>query len=195
MTPSLQRVLLVEDEEPARLLIARGLSRRGYRVTVAADGAEALPMLHAGWDALVTDLRMPRLDGLELLRTAAPLRCKRIVITSFADKDRTIAALNLGAHYLLEKPFGVDRLAEVLARLLSPQAENASRGLDERLMQLPLHPRERPLVAGVLRGQSNRQIGLAVGLSEQSVKNCLTAIYARLGVQGRGGLFHALFPV
>lgn len=197
MTRSPARVLLVEDEAPARILLARGLERRGYRVTTVTDGSEALPMLHDGWDILVTDLCMPRLDGIGLLRMVrdSGVRAKCIVITSFADKERAIQALNLGTDYLLEKPFGAGQLADVMDRLLASGSGRGGNALEQRLEGLPLTQRERSLVMSVLHGQSNRQIATVLDQNEQSVKNALTAIYSKLGVKGRSELFHALFPL
>jgi CheY-like chemotaxis protein len=151
------RILLVEDEFPARELVARGLARLDYHVTAVGDGAEALPLLQQPWDVVVTDLAMPRLDGLGLLAEINRVcpNVLRVVITSFADKDRVMAVLNLGADYLLEKPFGVDRLAGILARLLAerPQAEpDLALFFQRRLLGLPLTPRERELVTGLLKG-------------------------------------------
>lgn len=193
-------ILLVDDEAASRGLLVRGLIRLGYRVTGAADGLEAAQLLHRPWDVIVTDLLMPRLDGLGLLREVNQ-RCPtalRIVITSFADKDRVVQVLNLGADYLLEKPFGVDRLAAVIARLLE---ENPSRDgemnqfFQRRLLGMPLSTREREIVALVLKGKSNKEIADVLSLGEQTVKNTLSVIYGKLSVQSRGELFHAVFPI
>ena len=193
-------ILLVEDEAAARELLARGLSRLGYRVTGVGDGADAVPLLHRQWDIVVTDLQMPRLDGLRLLDEVNRLcpRALRVVITSFADKDKVVAVLNLGADYLLEKPFGVDRLAGILERLLadrSGSSDSMVQFFQRRLLGLPLTVRERDLVAGLLKGQSNKELAASLGIHEQSVKNALSAIYAKLGVQSRTELFHAVFPI
>lgn len=193
-------ILLVEDEAPARTLLARGLSRLGYRVTAVADGAEAIPLLHRPWDAIVTDLVMPRVDGLSLLEEARRrgLRAARVVITSFADKDKVIAALNLGAAYLLEKPFGIDRLAEIIRRLLADRREGADAMVhffQQRLLGLPLASRERDLVAGLLKGSSNKELAARYGISQQTVKNILSGVYAKLGVTSRTELFHVVFPI
>lgn len=196
-------ILLVEDESPARELLARGLSRLGYQVTGVGDGADAVPLLHRKWDVVVTDLVMPRLDGLRLLDEVNRLcpRALRVVITSFADKDKVVAVLNLGADYLLEKPFGVERLAGILERLLGDRAASATGGdsmvqfFQRRLLGLPLTPRERELVAGLLKGHSNKQLAASLDISEQTVKNNLSAVYAKLGVQSRTELFHAVFPI
>ncbi|MBA3699665.1 MAG: response regulator transcription factor [Planctomycetes bacterium] len=193
-------ILLVEDEAAARELLARGLSRLGFRVTGVGDGADAVPLLHRPWDVVVTDLQMPRLDGLRLLDEVNRLcpRALRVVITSFADKDKVVAVLNLGADYLLEKPFGVDRLAGILDRLLADRSgstDSMVQFFQRRLLGLPLTVRERDLVAGLLKGQSNKELAANLGIGEQSVKNALSAIYAKLGVQSRTELFHAVFPI
>jgi two-component system, LuxR family, response regulator FixJ len=196
-------ILLVEDEAPARELLARGLSRLGYHVTGVGDGVEAVPLLHRSWDIVVTDLAMPRMDGLRLLDEVNRLcpGALRVVITSFADKDNVVTVLNLGADYLLEKPFGVERLASILERLLADRA-SSNNGSDamvqffqRRLLGMPLTPRERDLVAGLLKGQSNKQLAATFAISEQTVKNTLSAVYAKLGVQSRSELFHAVFPI
>lgn len=194
------RVLLVEDEATGRDLLARGLTRAGFEVATAADGVEAAEMLEREFDYVVTDLLMPRADGLSVLaelnrRKHAALR---VVVTSFADKDRVVAVLNLGADYLLEKPFGVDALCAVLDRLRSESGDGTAhlaQFFRRRLHGLPLTPREREMVEMVLQGDSNKQIARKLGISEQTVKNALSHAYESLGVQSRGELFHAVFPV
>lgn len=193
-------ILLAEDEDTARELLARGLSRLGHQVTAVRDGSEASALLHRAWDVVVTDLVMPRVDGLTLLGEVNRLcpRALRVVITSFADKDKVVAVLNLGADYLLEKPFSVDRLAGILDRLLSDRSgggDQLVQFFQRRLLGLPLTPRERELVSGLLKGRANKELAGDLGLSEQTVKNMLSAIYAKLGVQSRTELFHAIFPI
>ena len=193
-------ILLVDDEAMARELLARGLSRLGYQVTAVGDGTEAVPLLFRAWDVIVTDLVMPRMDGLRLLEEinrSCP-RALRVVITSFADKDKVVTVLNLGADYLLEKPFGVERLAGIIARLLADRGANSdqmTQFFHRRLIGLPLTPRERELVAGLLKGHSNKELATALSITEQTVKNMLSGVYAKLGVQSRTELFHAVFPI
>lgn len=196
MTPA-HEVLLVEDEAVARRLTAQGLIRRGYRVTAVGSAEEALPLLHRPWSVIITDLRLPGRDGLAVLAQARALGTSTVcvVITSFADKERAIAALNLGCDHLLEKPFGIEALAGILGELLEPSGHRRPPVPADRLAALPLDERERRLVAAVLRGSGNRQIAIEMGLAEQTVKNQLSAIYARLGVEGRAGLMAAIFSV
>ncbi|MCY2959505.1 MAG: response regulator transcription factor [Planctomycetota bacterium] len=194
------RILLVEDEAIGRELLARGLSRSGYEVETAADGVEAAALLEREFDFVVTDLVMPNADGLAVLAELNRRRhtALRIVVTSFADKDRVVAVLNLGADYLLEKPFGVEALGSVLERLKAERGDGTAhlaQFFRRRLLGLALTPREREMVELVLQGDSNKQIARKLGLSEQTVKNTLSHAYESLGVQSRGELFHAVFPV
>ncbi len=192
-------VLIVEDERDAREMLVQGLGRVGFDVAGASDGVEAIALLARGFDAIVTDLVMPRLDGIGLLeeldRRADP--ALRIVLTSYGDKERVKAALNLGADYLVEKPFTAERLAALLTRMIADRPRDAAmlgRFVQRRLRALALNERERALIEGVLRGLGNKQIGRSLGMGEQAVKNALSAIYAKIGVGTRGELFHLLFP-
>jgi DNA-binding NarL/FixJ family response regulator len=198
MPPS---VLVVEDERDAREMLVRGLERQGHTVVAAADGEEAQALLGPAYDAIVTDLVMPRRDGLELLRELDRRHdpAVRVVLTSYADKERVTAALNLGADYLVEKPFTAEQLGAVLERLIArrPDAEAAmlERYVQRRLRSLAISDRDRALVEGVLRGLGNKQIAAAMGVGEQSVKNALTEVYRQLGIASRGELFHLMFPI
>lgn len=196
---SAPRVLVVEDEADARELTVRGLLRCGFQAEGAVDGLDAVGRLDRGWEAVVTDIRMPRLDGLQLLgelRTRLP-GAVRVVITSFGDKASVLAALNGGADHLLEKPFAVRPLADLLTRLIGERRDAS--GVDQlfarRLATLPLSPREREMVVLVLKGLANKEIADALGIGEQTVKNALAAVYGKLGVTSRGQLFHHVFPV
>lgn len=193
------RVLVAEDETDARELTVRGLVRLGFQAEGAVDGRDALERLERGWDAVVTDIRMPRLDGLQLLaelRTRLPAAV-RVVMTSFGDKESVLAALNGGADHLLEKPFAVRQLADLLTRLIGERRDAS--GVDQlfarRLATLPLTPRERELVVLVLKGLANKDIAETMGIGEQTVKNSLAAVYGKLGISTRSQLFHHVFPV
>ena len=188
------RVLVVDDEAEAAALVVRALVRLGWDAQAASGGTEALARFDQAWDAVVTDLRMPGIDGLQVL-AALRLRlpaARRVVITAFGDKAAVLGALNAGAHHLLEKPFTVDQLDTVLRRLLDERDGAHSADPASRLATLPLSPRERELVALVLKGLANRDIAHQLGIGEQTVKNALSAAYQRLGVGSRAELFHLL---
>jgi DNA-binding NarL/FixJ family response regulator len=193
------RVLVVEDEGDARDLLVLGLQRQGFAAAGARDGQEALDRLADGWDVVVTDLLMPRVDGLRLLSVLdrEHPHLYRVVITSFGDKQRVLASFNAGADYLLEKPFGVQQLTEVIRRLVTDerQERQLDRWFNRRLATLDLTPRERDLVVLVMKGMGNKEIAQHLGLGSQTVKNALFALYQRLGITSRGELFHLVFPV
>jgi CheY-like chemotaxis protein len=117
--PSL-RILVVDDNDALRENLAEALELEGYVVAVAADGAEALAKLANDPlpDAVLLDLRMPGLDGSELLRRIrgdprlAPLR---VVMTTGASGVRDLLA---SADAILKKPFGVHELLTALERVL-----------------------------------------------------------------------------
>ncbi|MBM4117787.1 sigma-54-dependent Fis family transcriptional regulator [bacterium] len=101
------RILLVDDEELNREYMAELLGERGYRVETAVDGLDALARLKAEpFDLLVTDLNMPRLDGLGLLRKLAEegLEVSALLITAYGSVEAAVEALKLGALDFLEKP-------------------------------------------------------------------------------------------
>ena len=111
-------VLVVDDERAVRESLRRALELEGYGVELAADGESALERLHRGAppDALILDVLMPGIDGLELCRrlrnegSTVPI----LMLTARAEVDSRVAGLDAGADDYLPKPFA---LAELLARL------------------------------------------------------------------------------
>ena len=130
LVASRPRVLLVEDDDALRALLAQALRRRGYAVTEMSDGASAVAHLMP-WiggrrstpppDAIVSDIRMPGWSGLELLTTVrdAGLRMPVILITAFGAADTHAAAARLGATLVLDKPFEVDTLCGLVRDALA----------------------------------------------------------------------------
>jgi two-component system response regulator HydG len=115
------RVLVVDDQLSMAEMLAEGLSDRGYEATPLSSGAEAARLLREDrFDALVTDLRMPGPDGLELLavsRRANPAR-PVIVMTAYSAIDTAIESIRQGAYHYLTKPFRLDELVLFLERAL-----------------------------------------------------------------------------
>ncbi len=117
------RVLVIDDEEMMRMAISVMLRGRGMEVEVAADGAEGLEKAR-GWlpDVVVCDLTMPVMDGFEFLaewRRDDQLRGIPVVaVTGLGVTDYRYRALESGAADFVVKPFGRDRLLEVIQPLL-----------------------------------------------------------------------------
>src|SRR5579859_6275527 len=133
----LTRVLVVDDEASGRASLARLLQQDGYVVDIAVDGPSALHVAsdHPP-DVVVTDLKMPDMDGLELLGKLKEQdrQLPVIVVTSFAEVGSAIAAMRAGAEDYLTKPIDVDALELAIERALQGrnlrvEAENLRRQL------------------------------------------------------------------
>jgi DNA-binding NtrC family response regulator len=112
------RLLVVDDEPGVLRLIERFARKIGFDVTTAASGKEALARLASEKAAVaLVDLRMPEVDGLEVLRgiRAADPNCQVILMTGHASLETAIEAIKLGATDYLSKPFDFDRLEKLLA--------------------------------------------------------------------------------
>src|SRR3954463_2134064 len=115
------RVIVVDDNFEMARTIAEGLVDRGYDAVAVASGQEALARLRGETvDALVTDLRMPKVDGLELLAESRRLMPERpvIVMTAYSAIDTAIESIRQGASHYLTKPFKQDELVIFLQRAL-----------------------------------------------------------------------------
>ncbi len=115
------RILIVDDEVNARSALAELLREEGYSVETAADGFKALPKLDDfAPDVIVTDLKMPGLDGLGLMRKALDQDVDRavIVMTAFGAVETAVAAMRAGAADYLSKPINFDELLLVVERAL-----------------------------------------------------------------------------
>lgn len=116
-----QRILVVDDERSVRELVAESLSYIGHHVTTAADGMDASEKLKNGpFDIVVTDMDMPRMDGMELIKHIRKYHPETdtIAITGHATRYRYVDVINAGAADFITKPFGLDKLEAKIRRLL-----------------------------------------------------------------------------
>lgn len=112
-------VLIVDDEPLIRWSLKTGLTRRGHRVTEAADGAGALRLFAdapAGFHVVLLDYRLPDRQDLSLLRDIRAIcpSCSVIMMTAFADPSMRQEALSIGAVALIDKPFQVDAVVALI---------------------------------------------------------------------------------
>jgi two-component system response regulator HydG len=117
------RVLVVDDNLEMARTIADGLGDRGFDAVAVGSGAEAVLRLASAaerFDAVVTDLRMPNVDGLELIAASRRLDADRpvIVMTAYSAIDTAVESIRQGAYHYLTKPFKQDELAIFLGRAL-----------------------------------------------------------------------------
>jgi DNA-binding NtrC family response regulator len=129
------RVLVADDERKLGLLVAEALELDGHEPLRVQGGQEAVAQLQAGrFDVVVTDLRMPEVDGLAVLRAARALPAppEVVLMTAFATAESAVAAMKAGAADYLVKPFAMDEL-RLRVRRLAAQREAERRS--ERLLQ------------------------------------------------------------
>jgi DNA-binding NtrC family response regulator len=112
------RILVADDEANLRRVLAAILTREGYEVLQAASGEEALGLLHKGLDAIVTDLKMPRIDGMTVLRRAVAEvpEVPVIIITAHGSVESAVEAVRAGAFDYIEKPFEQDQIRQIVAK-------------------------------------------------------------------------------
>src|SRR5271170_5930961 len=143
------RILVADDQEMMRDSLAATLARDGHEVIAAGDGPSAVGRLSAGgaagkFDLLISDLKMPRMTGIELLAEAKRLRPDMpvVLMTAFASVNTAVEAMKLGAYDYIQKPFDGDQIKLVVDRALEHsrlRLENqAYRSMTEIFAPLPL---------------------------------------------------------
>jgi NarL family two-component system response regulator YdfI len=198
------RILIADDHEVVREGLRMILeTEEGFEVVgEAADGIQAVEM--AGQltpDVVLMDLRMPRMDGLEAIeriRASWP-NVAIVILTTYNEDDLMVRGLQAGARGFLLKDTSRQALfdslraaargealllPEVVERLLAASRGRATSG--RRQAASPsLTSRERAILERVARGERNKEIAAALGITERTVKAHLASIYNKLGVDSR----------
>ena len=131
----MRRVLVADDEENLRLVVRTFLKREGYEVEVAATGEEALALVETfGPDVILTDVRMPKMGGLDLLATlkAKGIDSTVIVMSAYGNVDLALEAIKAGAYDYIQKPFKAE---EVVLTLRKAEEREALRRENRALRQ------------------------------------------------------------
>lgn len=187
------RILLVDDHPVVRAGLASMLSTiAGLAVCGAASsGEEALELIDAERpDVLLLDLRMPGMTGIELLKLirSVPFPPRALVLTSYESDEDIYRAIEAGAHgYLLKSTPQAELVAAIHAvhsgrHHIPPRI--AAR-LAERMVRTALTQRELEILEMVVRGLTNKQIGNALRISENTARNHINSIIRKLDVSGR----------
>jgi DNA-binding NtrC family response regulator len=132
-------ILLVDDDEKLRNAAGKVLAAGGYRVVSAASGREALEVLRReAFDLVVSDLRLPDLDGIALLKQARELlpEAEVVMITGYGSIEKAVEAMQLGAYDFLQKPLDSAALLKTVAKALEKQRlTSENRRLRRQLQQ------------------------------------------------------------
>src|SRR6476646_7695632 len=135
----MRRILVVDDEENLRLVLRTLLKRAGYEVESASTGEEALEKVESfGPDVVITDVRMPKMSGLDLL---AALRAKQspatvIVMSAYGSVDLALEAMKAGAYDYIAKPFKPDEIVLALRKAEERESlRRENRALKEQIQK------------------------------------------------------------
>ncbi len=120
------RIVLVDDELNLRRVLGAMLVRDGYEVLEAKDGEEALGLVGPGVAAVITDLKMPRMDGMALLRRMASDHAgiPVIMLTAHGSVDSAVEAVKLGAFDYIEKPFEQSQIRQIVGKAVRTHARD-----------------------------------------------------------------------
>jgi len=115
------RILVVEDEDIARRNLEHILKKEGYTVIAANSGAKALELLrHQDFDLVLTDLKMEKVDGMQVLAKSRELHpyTEVIMITGYATVDSAVATMKEGAYHYIAKPYKIDEIRQIVGQAL-----------------------------------------------------------------------------
>ena len=187
------RIFIVDDHPVVRAGLTSMLGTQAELEVVgyAASGEEALAKLgQSAPDVILLDLRMHGMSGIETLsaaRIAAPA-VRVIILTSFETDEDIYRSVRAGAQGYLLKDTSLKEMVEAIRTVHSGKRyiprDIASR-LAERMMRTDLTPREVEILKMLSKGPTNKQIGLALGISENTVKNHVNSIIEKLEVSDR----------
>jgi two-component system, LuxR family, response regulator FixJ len=194
-------VHLIDDDEGVRQAIAFLLATSGFAVRVyesAVAFLDALPSVQAG--CVVTDVRMPGMDGLALQRelktrdVALPV----IVMTGHGDVPLAVEAMKAGAVDFIEKPFNDESLLSAIRVAIDRHARDARRGgeiaaINSKLATLS--PREREVLNGLVAGLPNKSIAYDLKISARTVEVHRANLMTRMGANSVADLVRMIFVV
>jgi two-component system, LuxR family, response regulator FixJ len=174
--PSDETVYVIDDDDAARDSLAFLFQTADVPVRTYASATEflaAAPALTGG--CVVTDVRMPQMDGLELLRRLRALEVALpvIVMTGHGDIPLAVEAMKAGAADFFEKPFSDEAMLAAVRRALGRRREDRAReaerdAVKERLASLTA--RERQVLDGLVAGKANKNIAFDLGISARTVE-------------------------
>lgn len=207
------RVLIADDQPLFASSLKVVLETTGdfHVVGIAHDGREAVDLVRqTSAEVLILDMRMPKLDGIQVierLKNEEPIRI--VALSTFDDDEYVVRAMANGACGYLLKDLEADSLISSLKAILGGsvlmsqavahkalrrgEPPQSTRQLDGRWVE-ELSRREREVFELLVSGMTNREIAASLCIAEQTVRNHVSTIYSKLGVHGRMRIINQLHP-
>ncbi len=186
--PTRQIVHIIEDHPAVRESLALLLQSAGFGTECYASAQEFLDRNSAPAGCIVSDIRMPRMTGLELL---AELKNRRIllpiiIMTAFADVPQAVKAMKLGAVDFIEKPFDDELMISSVRAALARRGDWRTGDAEALAAQDKLSnltAREKDVLAGLLNGKLNKTIAFELGISVRTVETHRANLMAKAQAQ------------
>src|SRR5512136_187999 len=145
MSKERTRILVVDDEEIVRESLSAWLEKDGYTLATAPDGETALDRIRKErWSILLVDLKMPGIDGLQVLENAKKVQpdAAAVIMTAYATVDTAVAAMKIGAYDYLVKPFDPEELSLMVQKIVTQQALVRENVLLRKVLKRDYHFRD-----------------------------------------------------
>jgi two-component system response regulator FixJ len=177
-----QHIFFVDDEPGVRKVVGKTLERVGLKVRCFACAADCLEQLHSKMcDLLITDVKMPEMDGIELLTEAKRIFpwLQVLVITGYGDIQTAVKAIKAGASDYIEKPLDRQGFLMTVKSILKQDASTFPRFTKMEWIILRL----------LLKGKSTREIADVLHRHRRTIEDHRSNIYKKIGVRNQAGLF------
>lgn len=195
-------VLIADDDPGIRFSVSRFLESEGYCCVTAGDGAQALEMIHRYQPhLLITDIAMPNMNGYELVRQVRQHPSLRLLpviyLTARTELEERIRAYRTGGDVYLAKPFDLNELAAVVRNLLDraqlvqmewQQRRQPFLSPKPQRITIDLTQREKDVLALLVAGLSNAQIGDRLHLSARTIEKHVSSLFQKTAVHNRAEL-------
>ena len=174
----MDKILIIDDDQSIRETLSNYLSRKNYEVSSAEDGEYGLEKIKDGRpDLVISDIRMPKMDGLSLLAKIKEFdpRINVIIITAHDDMQSTVKAMQLGAYDYIEKPLELERLKVTINRALE------NKRLSEKLASFTADNEDEFAVENILIGKTHKMKEVYKKIGQVSSGNVTVMVHGESG--------------